>query len=112
MEADAVSSHKNSIIRLDRFIIPTSAYAEFLKQLKQIHALLREQPGLRYDLLFERPATDEAVHLMSMVEWADQNSLDAAKRVVDAYCHKIGFDRDEVLERLKIIADIGIYEVS
>jgi hypothetical protein len=112
MESYAVPSVEMPIVRLDRFIIPRNAYVEFLGRLKDIHALLHVQPGLKHDILFERPVTADSVHLISMVEWENQAASDAATTVVEDYCIANNFNRDETFDRLKIIADIGIYSVS
>ncbi|WP_370677483.1 antibiotic biosynthesis monooxygenase [Pleomorphomonas sp. PLEO] len=84
--------------------MPHAVYSEFADQLRQVHASLRQQPGFVSDLLLEQPASADSIHIISVVRWENTEAAEAAK---DKLC--LDIDRDHVIDRLKIISDIGLF---
>ena len=41
--------------RIDRFVVPDAARAEFIGRVRMTHAVLRQQPGFVRDALLEHP---------------------------------------------------------
>jgi len=108
MENSPLQSDK--VYRLDRFIVPASARAEFLARVHDTHNLLRAQPGFIQDFLLESPHGDDSVLLATLVEWRDQRALADARAAVARLHHTSGLDVQKLLHRLGIEAEIGNYK--
>jgi hypothetical protein len=97
------------VFRTDRFVMPTSARAEFLARVRETHELLRRQPGYVQDLVLERPGSSGALDIITMVEWQSEVVVAQTRAVVAAFHRESGFDPQEFRARLGITADIGTY---
>ena len=103
--------HKSErVYRLDRFVVPSAAREEFLMRVGQTHEILRRQPGFVQDFLLERPGEGGAMMVVTMVEWDSQETVDRVVPVVQAAHRKMDFNPKETIERLGIVAEIGIYQ--
>lgn len=98
------------VYRLDKFIVPNRARAEFLSKVNEIHAVLRSQPGFLQDFLLEQPLSDEAFNLVTLIEWEDAKYIENARAVVMALHKNAGFNPQETMARLEIKADMGTYK--
>jgi len=96
--------------RLDKFVVPNSARQEFLSKVKEIHAVLRRQPGFKQDLLLEQPQNEEAFNLVTLIEWEDVKYVAGAREVVMALHKSTGFEPKETMSRLGIKAEMGTYK--
>ena len=108
MTESSPSSHR--VYRLDKFIVPLGVREEFLAKVKSTHQLLRNQPGFIQDFLLEQPVSDEAIRVVTLVEWEDQQSIDNARTAVKAMHQQTGFNAQELIARLGIKAEMGSYQ--
>ena len=53
-ETDATTNDQ-PFYRIDRFVVPDAARAEFIGRVRMTHAVLRQQPGFVRDALLEHP---------------------------------------------------------
>lgn len=98
------------VYRLDRFVVPAAARAEFLMRVGQTHEILRRQAGFLQDFLLEQPAEKGATTIVTMVEWDSRETVDRVVPVVQAAHREMGFDPKETVARLGIKAEFGMYE--
>ncbi|WP_193161565.1 antibiotic biosynthesis monooxygenase family protein [Microbulbifer hainanensis] len=98
------------VYRLDRFVVPTAAHDEFIRRVQETHSLLREQPGFVQDFLLESPRDSGSFTLATLVEWRDQQAIEAARTKV-AEQHRIsGFNAQALMAKLGIQAELGNYK--
>jgi quinol monooxygenase YgiN len=99
------------IFRVDKFIVPEAARAEFLQRVHATHQVLRQQPGFVRDTLLEQFSGPGRFNFVTIAQWQNQAAVDAARSVVMAAHAADGFNAQEMIQRLGIEADIGNYQV-
>jgi heme-degrading monooxygenase HmoA len=98
------------IVRVDRFVVPDAARAEFLERVAQTHKLLRRQTGFIRDLLLESPTDTDATSIVTVAEWESQAVVDRVIPIVQAAHREAGFDPKATMARLGVKAEIGFYK--
>ncbi|HEV7253093.1 MAG TPA: antibiotic biosynthesis monooxygenase [Mesorhizobium sp.] len=98
------------VFRADRFVVPQAARAEFLSRVKQTHTVLRQQPGFVRELILERQAGSAESHIITIVEWESAAVMSGVREVVAAHQKSVGFNPAELIARLGIEAEFGVYE--
>lgn len=109
MPADEGSSAARAVWRIDRFGVPAAGRAEFLGRVAAIHDVLRRQAGFVRDAVLERPAGTGVSEILTVVEWESEQATGPATAAVRELNARTGFDRAEMLSRLGITADFGLY---
>ncbi len=99
-----------SIYRIDRFELPETARDELLTAVLHTHALLRRQPGFERDLLVEEPLPDGRLHVLTLAAWRDEEAVASARSVIAADRATTGFDPAELIARLGVTAQFGVYQ--
>lgn len=97
------------VFRVDKFIVPESARAEFLGIVRNTNALLTTLDGCTQALVLEQIAGPGTFNLVTLVEWKNAAALDKAKSAVAALHSRMGVSPPEVLARLGITADMANY---
>ncbi|RUO31883.1 antibiotic biosynthesis monooxygenase [Aliidiomarina sedimenti] len=100
---------KTGIYRVDKFSVPQAAKDEFLKKVRDTDQVLRRQPGFIRDTLLEQVAGPGQFNIVTIAEWENQQSIDAARNVVVQAHAESGFNPQETMARLGIEADIANY---
>lgn len=95
--------------RVDRFIVPAAGRDEFLDRVRDTHAVLRQQDGFLQDMILEQSSGPGAFNIVTIVEWESADVLGRVSEAVAERHAEIGFDRQELIARLGITADIGSY---
>ncbi len=103
------TGNKQRVYRLDRFVVPHAARAEFLDKVQATHEVLRAQPGFVQDFILEQPLSEQAFNLVTLVEWRDESFTANARAAVAALHQRIGFDKQEFIARMGIKGEIGSY---
>lgn len=96
--------------RIDRFVVPDGARAEFIGRVRMTHAVLRQQPSFVRDALLEHPGEKpgESV-ILTIAEWRNQAVTAGARAAVAALHIREKFDPQELMARLGIRAELGTY---
>lgn len=102
-------SMSETVYRVDKFVVPEAAREEFLTKIVETHQLLRRQPGFIRDVILEQVAGPGKFNIVTIAEWKDRQSIDAARAVVQRAHAKKGFSPRELMDRLGIEADIADY---
>lgn len=103
-------SENATIYRVDKFVVPEAVREEFLARIRQTHELLRHQPGFIRDAILEQISGPGKYNIVTVAEWKDQQSMDAARAVVMQAHAERGFNPQETMQRLGIEADIANYK--
>lgn len=99
----------SAVYRVDKFAVPAAGRDEFLGRVRTTHDLLRRQPGFVRDLVLENHARPGSVDIVTLVEWESEAAIAPVVEAVARLHREIGFDRQEMLTRLGIRADLGTY---
>lgn len=95
--------------RVDKFAVPAEGRAEFLERVASTHALLRTQKGFVRDLILEQESGPGVFNFVTLVEWTGPEVVEHVLEAVAALHKETGFDRQEMMQRLGIEADIANY---
>ena len=98
------------VYRVDKFVVPDSARAEFLSRAKAIRDVLRKQEGFVRDSYLEQVSGPGEFNIVTIAEWEGQKHIEAAKSAVAALLRQSNFNPQGMYERLGIKADIAFYE--
>jgi hypothetical protein len=97
------------VYKIDRFHVPEHAYVEFLSRVRSIHEYLRTLPGFLEDRLLTQQTADASRHLLTLVVWEDEQALRSARQQVEALYTREQFDPKELMSRLGVVPEIGLY---
>ena len=100
------------VVLIDQFRVPEAAIAEFLQQVRFSAERVRSQPGFVAGFVHQRVAGEGPVNVVTTAVWADQAALDAAKQSIAAEFARIGFNPPQIMQRLGIQMERGIYRRS
>ncbi|HEY9262225.1 ester cyclase [Chitinophaga sp.] len=100
---------KDRVQFIDKFLVPANAIAEFKERTTFNRQYIKTLPGFISDA--EYTYTDEQGNLIcvTVANWEDKAALAKAKEAVQAMYKEQGFNPAEMLKRLGITADRGIY---
>ncbi len=94
---------------IDRFVVPAAAVEEFSEQVVTIRKFLETLPGLRASTAYGRTESDGAFVCLTVAVWESEDALLRAKDAVQAEYARRGFDPQEMIRRLGIAAERGVY---
>ncbi len=97
------------LYRVDKFAVPAAGRDEFLKRVASTHALLRQQAGFVRDLLMEQQSGPGVFNFVTLVEWTGPEVVERVAAAVAELHRQTGFEREEMMTRLGIKADIANY---
>ena len=109
MQQSPETGTSRHVYRIDRFVVPAAARAEFLSRIRQTHDLLHAQPGFVRDLVVEQPAGPRGVTVLTLAEWDGEHRIEGARAAVQAMHRAAQFDPRELFARLGIEAEMGLY---
>ena len=96
--------------RVDKFIVPESAKAEFLEKVHVTHQFLEQQPGFVRQVLLEQHGGPGEFNIVTVVEWDSQDAIEAARKAVHDLHQQLNFNPPEMWARLGIRADLATYQ--
>lgn len=95
--------------RIDKFTVPSDSMDEFLTQVRHIHRLFDDQPGLLRNDITVLADGPSGFNVATVVSWESQDALERAGRVVGEDARARGFDRAQFMATLGVIGDFGTY---
>lgn len=98
------------IYRVDKYVVPPQALAEFMDKTRKTHDLLRVLPGFVQDLVLEQAAGPGEFNFVTIVEWESLESIEKAKVAEMAMHRKMRFNPRKTFARLGIKADLANYQ--
>lgn len=104
-----MSVASSSVYRVDKFVVPAAAHAEFMARVSRIKQMLDDMPGCRQNLVLEQVSGPGAFNVVTIVEWQNAEAMDNARAAVTARYRDMNFDPQETMARLGIKADMANY---
>ena len=99
------------LYRIDKFLVPIVAKADFLQRIQRTHALLDSLAGCQQNLVLLGAENGQQLELVTVVQWRNADACAAAKAVVQAHYAEEGFDPGAFMRALGVRADIGSFQV-
>jgi heme-degrading monooxygenase HmoA len=99
----------SSTFRVDKFVVPAHALPAFMERVHRIQRMLDGVPGCRQNLVLTQTGGTGEFNVVTVVEWANAQAMDAAKAIVRKKYAEEGFDPASFMQRLGVRADMGIY---
>lgn len=94
---------------IDKFIIPQNAVEEFMNRMNYNRNFIKNIHGFIKDTIYKRTDEKGNLEIITVAEWKDEPALTKAKEAVQTEYKKIGFDAAEMMARLNIKMERGIY---
>jgi len=96
-------------IFIDKFLVPAKAKQEFLDRMNINRTFIKTLNGFTEDAAYERTDEDGNLICITIAVWENEDVLKKAKDAVQEEYKKQGFNMPEMLERLHITIDRGLY---
>lgn len=100
---------RGQLYRIDKFKVPGPARDEFMQNVCITHELLKTLPGFVQDLILEQTSGPGVFNIVTIAVWENAAVVEAAKQVVAAKRAELGFNPQDLLDRLGIEADMATY---
>ncbi len=101
--------HKEQVNFIDKFFVPAAAKKEFHERTKINRDFIKTLPGFIEDAAYEYTDNNDNLICISVARWENMEALNKAKEAVQAEYKREGFDPAELIKRLNISTDRGIY---
>jgi steroid delta-isomerase-like uncharacterized protein len=100
---------KDRVSFIDKFQIPSAAKQEFYERMNINRSFIKNLPGFIEDAAYEYTDANGNLICVTVALWESHEALAKAREAVQAEYKRQGFDAAEMLKRLNIVADRGIY---
>jgi len=101
---------EKQVVLIDLFTVPEAALPEFLEAAGKLPPLLRTLPGYVEGWIYQVQDGPTAYNVVTTAVWENQQAFEnAAERAQEEY-RRIGFDPHEVVKRLNVKMERGIFE--
>jgi hypothetical protein len=104
------ANSSNPAIFIDKFIVPAAAEDEFLNRMQINRDLIKTLPGFVEDNVYHHHDQDGNLICITVAVWEDKAAVDSARVIVQSEYKRSGFDLKEMMDRLKIKMERGMYE--
>jgi len=95
---------------IDRFIVPQNAKQEFVERMNINRNFIKGLTGFVEDNVYERMDEDGNLIVVTVAVWQNEEAIKKAKEAVQAEYKRLDFNMPEMLKRLNITIDRGIYK--
>lgn len=99
----------HSSYRVDRFDVPPIALEPFMARLRTTHRLLGELEGCLQNLVLQGPDRGGSIAIVTIVEWASEHAMAAAKAAMQAHHAREGFEPAAFMRELRVRPDMVDY---
>jgi len=96
-------------VLIDRFVVPQNAKGEFIERMNINRNLIKNLQGFVEDNVYERVDEQGNLIVVTVAVWESDEAIKKAREAVQAEYKKQNFNMPEMLKRLNITIDRGIY---
>ena len=101
------SGNESRVFRIDRFVVPAVAEAEFLSAVTETSSAFDGMDGCLQRHMLKKQGTCGDNTYITIVEWASLAAIQAARKVVAAKHRQMNLNPPELFRRLNIKAELG-----
>jgi heme-degrading monooxygenase HmoA len=103
------NGNESRVFRIDRFVVPAAAEAEFLSTVAETNTVFDAMDGcLQRHVLKQEGPTGHNTYI-TIVEWASVAAIQKAGAAVAAKHKEMNLNPQELLQRLQIKTELGNY---
>lgn len=99
----------NEVAFIGKYLIPAASKETFLERQNIARAFIHTLAGFVRDHAYERITEDGDTEYITIATWVNDEALNNARDLVQAENMRTGFDRAEMLRRLNIQMQPGIF---
>ena len=96
-------------VLIDQFVVPEGAVEEFLQHVRFSANIVKTRPGFVEGYVLQRASGDGRVNVVTTALWASQVAMEDARKSIAAEFASIGFNPPEIMKRLGVQIERGIY---
>lgn len=100
----------NYVRFIDKFFVPANSKKEFIERMSYNRNFLKTLPGFIKDEAFQQTDANGNLTVITVTCWENEEAIKKAKESVQAEYKRIGFNLPEMMERLHITLERGIYQ--
>jgi len=100
------------VVLIDRFIVPEESKMAFLTEVRKSSAFLRTLPGFVEGFVYENTDDGSRHNIVSTAVWKDEDAFQNAKKRAAEEFQRIGFNPPEIIKKLKVEIERGVYRRS
>lgn len=101
---------KGDIIFIDKFLVPEKSKQAFIKRMNINRQFIKNLPGFIEDVAYESMGESGNLTYITIAVWDNEKSLNEAKEAVETENKKQDFNPKEMMERLNITMERGIFK--
>ncbi|PSL22938.1 antibiotic biosynthesis monooxygenase [Dyadobacter jiangsuensis] len=94
---------------ISKYLIPAAAKETFLERQHMARAFIHSLNGFVRDYAYERITETGDTEYITIATWIDEDAINNAREAVQAENQRTGFDRAEMLKRLQIRMEPGLF---
>ncbi len=98
------------LYRINKFVVPASARADFVDLVEKTLAVIRSQEGYVKDLFLEQHAGPGKFNFCTMIEFASEEFAPKVAAAIGAFDRSLGIDRAALMEKLGVETDSASYK--
>jgi heme-degrading monooxygenase HmoA len=100
------------VVLIDKFIVPEDSKTAFLTEVRKSSAILRTLPGFVEGFVYENVDGGSRHNVVTSAVWKDEDAFQNAKKSAAEEFRRIGFNPPEIMKKLKVEIERGIYRRS
>jgi heme-degrading monooxygenase HmoA len=99
----------NQIAFISKYLIPAASKETFLERQHIARAFIHSLDGFVRDYAYERITETGDTEYITIATWINEEAINHAREAVQAENLRTGFDRAEMLQRLNIRLEPGLF---
>src|SRR6187431_2206721 len=116
INAQTIPSKQNAKMKtdqqvfIDKFFVPQNSKQEFVERMNINRNFIKGLPGFIEDNVYERTDEQGNFIVVTVAVWQNEEAIKKAKEAVQAEYKRTNFNMPEMLKRLDITIDRGVYK--
>ena len=100
------------VVLIDKFVVPEESKVAFLTEVRKSSAFLRTLPGFVEGFVYESTDGGSRHNVVTTAVWKDEDAYQNAKKSAAEEFQRIGFNPPEIMKKLKVEIERGVYRRS
>src|SRR5882724_6776530 len=105
----STSNQDQSVFRIDRFVVPAAAEAEFLAAVTATNTVFEAMDECLQLWVLKQEGSSGSCNYITVAQWVSPAAIPKARAAVAAKHESMNLDPQELFTRLHIEAELGYY---
>lgn len=110
MSSHAKADVVTPLYRINKFVVPTAARAQFVELVEKTLEVIRSQDGYVKDLFLEQQAGPGKFNFVTMIEFASEAFAPKVAAAIGEFDRSLNLDRAALMEKLGVQTDSASYK--